>query len=373
MKAWIPLLLLPLASGAWADLCPGSPGGPTVATPGSVGCTSMMTGSGVRTTYSVFADTILDWNTLMLPAGDELVFDFVGGNSVANRLGAGPAHRIDGQVSGNGRVGFFATGSNLEIGGSVSANEVVVSGLSLSDPSGFLTGGEYQLQGDGNFLTGWLSVDGMLEATSGDVIMAGSLMRVRGEARVRASGAIRGGAGETIDVEASGERRLTASGGTGTLLHLGDSRADLLEFVASGQISNGGRMEAGGGFGKVFLEVGPNGKILNEGTGVILGQATIMGDFDNDGVGIGYDEGDGLNLMNASVVKIPALKRPGGKQVSREQAIATNASMAGSADALRKSSVNSRTAAKRNKKPLLSRQSFFGMRGSRKGKSLTQR
>lgn len=371
MRTWILWAVLSLSSGALADLCPGSFGGPNVATPGSIGCSSELIATGTRTTFSVMSDSILDWKSLSLPAGDELVFDFVGGESVANRLGPGGTHRIDGAVMGNGKVGFFASGSNLEVGGSVSANEVVLSGLSLADSGGFLSGGAYQLEGSGGLLTGWLTVSGMVEATNGDVVMAGGLVRIRGDARVNASDAVRVGAGRRVDVAASGERRLVATGESENLQHLGDSQAGLLEFVATREIVNAGRIEASGGFGKVFFEVGPGGAILNEGTGVILGQTMMIGDFDSDGVVLDRNEGDGLALVNASVVKISALKRPDGRQVSKAHEIATSASTAGSADAFRKTTKSSRKVVKRDRKPMLRRQSFFGMRGSQKSKRLS--
>ena len=364
MKDWLPSITLALAAQAAADLCPGSAGGPTLVTPGSATCVSESTATGTRTIFSVMDDTILDWGWLNLPTGDELVFDFNGDHGVANRLGSGAGHRIDGKVVGDGRLGFFADGSDLEINGSVTSDEVVVSGNRLADPAGFLSGGSYRLEAGSGFRQ--ISINGLVRSTDGDVVVAGDLVRVRGEASLEASGAVRVGAGGTVDVSATGQERLEANGGFGILLHLGESRADVLELEASQEISNAGRLDAAGGFGKVFLEVGSSGKIQNEGTGVILGQATIRGDFDSDGVILGFDEGDALAVVNSSVIKLSALKDPDGRKVSRAREISTDAAMTGSADALRKPAKKPSRLVRGDKKPLLRRQSFFGMRGGGK-------
>ena len=364
MRMNIPWAMLLLPATAGADLCPGSAGGPTVGTPGSATCASETTATGTRTTFSLVDDTVLFWNWLDLPAGDELIFS--GSHGVANRLGPGVTHRIDGKVEGDGRVGFFADGSDLEINGSVSSGEVVVSGNGLSDSSAFLSGGDYVLEAGPGFRQ--ITIGGLVKATRGDVIVAGDVVRVRDSARLQASsGAVRIGAGGRVDVKASGRERLETRGGIGILLHLGESRASSLELVATQEISNAGRMDAAGGFGKVFLEVGAGGNILNEGTGVILGQTMITGNFDSDGVVLGPDEGDALAVVNSSVIKLPALKDPEGRQVSRAREITTDAATAGSADVLRKPAKkkSSRLAAN-GRKSLLRRQSFFGMRGGGK-------
>jgi len=357
--------MIMLSATAVADLCPGSAGGPTVGTPGSVTCASESTATGTRTVFSVMDDTILQWNWLNLAVGDELVFDFDGDHGVANQLASGASHRIDGKVEGNGRVGFFTEGADLEVNGSVVAEEVVVSANSLDDPSAFLGGGDFSLRSGGGLRQ--IAVNGLVQATNGDVIVAGDLVRVRADARLRASGAVRIGAGGQVDVKSTGERRVATSGGFGILLHLGDSRASSLELVATQEISNAGRLEAAGGFGKVFLEVGSGGNILNEGTGLILGQTMVMGNFDSDGVILGFDEGDGLAVVNSSVIKVSALKDPDGRQVSRAREISTDASTTGSADAFRKPVKKKPSRmAQSEKKPLLRRQSFFGMRSGGK-------
>lgn len=361
------LLPFPLIGVAVADLCPGNPGGPTVHTPGVVDCFSEATATGTRTTYTFQDNAILGWGLLELPEGDELVFDFVGGDRVANVLGPGRTHRLDGAVTSNGTVGFFSEGRGLEVNGQVTARGVVLSSLAVDDATDFLSGGSYQLSGNGGIQQ--LTVRGDVTATAGDVLAAGNVVRVAGEANLNASGAVRVAAGNEVDVADSGPHRVQASGGIGILLHLGDSRASTLELVTSGQeLNNAGRLEAAGGAGRIFLEVGPGGTIRNEGTGVILGNTTFNGIFDNDGIIIGDDDLDPLQAVNSSVLDIPALKDPKGRSVSMARRIETNTAMSGSADALRPTSSKKRAQlAKRQAKPLVRRQSFFGMRGGKKG------
>lgn len=364
MKAQISGMLLLLTHVGQADLCPGSAGGPELLTPGSASCSSTLTATGTRTTFTVFADTILRWPWLELPGGDELIFDFDGGNAVANLLGPGKTHRIDGKVSANGKVGFFSEGRGFEVNGNINASDVTLSTHALTNVADFHGGGPYQMLAGTSFQT--MSIKGKVEATNGDVIVAGDFVRVSGEAQLRASGAVRIGAGHEVNVGSAGNSRLETNGGFGILLHLGDSRASSLELVATNQISNAGRLDAAGGFGKVFLEVGTGGSILNEGTGVILGQTMVTGNFDSDGVILGLDEGDALAVVNSSVIDIPALKNPSGRRVSKARKIETNAAMTGSADALRKPVKKPSTIVRNERKPRLRRQSFFGMRGGQK-------
>jgi hypothetical protein len=366
MKARISGMLLLLTHVGQADLCPGSAGAPELLTPGSANCSSSTTATGTRTTFTVFDDTILRWPWLELRGGDELVFDFDGGHAVANLLGPGKTHRIDGDVSANGKIGFFSEGRGFEVNGKIKASEVTLSTSPLTKVADFLSGGAYQMLAGSGFQT--MSIKGQVEATNGDVVVAGDFVRVSGEAQLRASGAVRIGAGQEINVGSTGDSHLETSGGLGILLHLGDSRASLLELVATHEISNAGRIDALGGFDKVFLEVGEGGSILNEGTGVILGQTMITGNFDSKGVILGLDEGDTLAVVNSSVINIPALKDPSGRQVSNARKIETNAAMTGSADALRKTVKKPPTVVRTERKSLLRRQSFFGMRGGQKPK-----
>lgn len=358
MNAWMPWMLPVVAGAALGDLCPGSPGGPVVEGPGAVNCGCTAIAGGTRTTYSVAGDTVLRWTDFHLGAGDELIFDFANADdSVANLL-LGSTHRIDGLVQSNGRVGFFAQG-DLSVSGRVEAREVTLSALDLQDPAAFLDGGDFAMQGD---VLRQLAVTGEVEATAGDVRLAGDLVRVSGDAGLQADGAVRIGAGQQVAMAASGQRRVSATGGVGVLLHLGDTRGAELELVASGELANAGRLEAAAGFGKVYLEVGNGGTILNEGTGVIIGQPVITGNFDSDGVILGPDADDTLPVVNSSVVRIPTVKRPDGSVAAKARTVETTAAASASADALRKPVKREKRIA-RQSKSLVRRQSFFGMRG----------
>ncbi|WP_338688233.1 hypothetical protein [Haloferula helveola] len=352
---WISMVTPTLVSG---DLFPGSPGGPELLTPGSATWQSTTTPLGERTVYTLTGDTVLSWGSLRVGAGDELIFE--GSSGVVNLLSAGGTHRIDGSVSAEGAIGFFADGGSLQVDGLVEGASVTLSALKLESAGDYFSGGAYALDG-GAGGSRRLTVDGQVRATGGDVVMAGEIVRIRGGATIDASQAVRVGGGSRVDVADSGQKRLSSMG-TGLVLHLGTSRAATLELVGVQQVANAGRLETPGASGKIFLEVGPGGTVLNEGTGVIQGILQVTGDFDNDGVILGGDDGDQIGVVNSSLSRLPEVRRPDGSVASKARELSVEAPMTASADSGR-DRAKRRTVASRQKPKLLTRQSFFGMRG----------
>lgn len=338
-----------------AGQCPGMPGGPTLETPGSATCMHEVISGGSRTTFTLNADTVLAWNGgMQVGAGDELIFDVVGGNGVVNSVSG--SSLIEGLVESNGRVGIFADRLDLR-GGTVRAAEVTLGAGSVDDPSAFLGNSGYTVMGSDRAR---MVVDGQVEATAGDVVLAGRVVNVRGSAVVEATGSVRIGGGTGVSVAGSGEQRLTAGGSQGLVLHLGESRGATLELVAVDEVTNAGRLEATGSPPKVFLEVGAGGVINNEGTGVIIGNPVIDGPFDNDGVILAPTEGDQIGVVNSSVLKLPAVRRPGRETGTDSRVVTTQGAATASSDAHRD---RNRPGARGGNGSLLRRGSFFGMRG----------
>lgn len=352
--------LAPAMTGG--GLVPGDPGGPVLTTPGTATWTTETTDSGIRAIYSITDDTILDWGQLDVPFGDELVFDFVGGsagNSIANMLGGGTIHTIDGSVFSNGNVGFFSPGSDLVVNGSVTAASVTMATLGV-DAADFIDGGGFVMNGGG---LSFLSVAGEITATNGDVVLAGGFVDLDASSQVTASQAVRIGAADQVAVAADGSKRLQTGSGLGFVLNLGEANAATIEIAATNAVSNGGRIQAADGIGQIFLEVGPGGQITNEGSGLLVGNTSPVGAFVDGGSTFDPDEGDAAVGLNPSALKIPALRRPDGTRINRERVVRNDAPMAASADAGRDRNRTPVAVAGKARGSLMKRASFFGMRG----------
>jgi hypothetical protein len=364
MKRWMSWLWALLPGVAWAGLVPGAPGGPVVLTPGTASWDCVTTGTGTRTEYTLTGDTVLDWGRFLLPAGDELVFS--GGAGVVNLLGGTREHRIDGMVTADGAVGFFADGAGLRVTGRVTGTSVTLATLGTGDAAAFLAGGAYAMDATAAGLR-VMTVDGAVTATAGDVVVAGEFVNVRGGANIEAAGAVRLAGGRSVTVAADGRWRLGTGGTTGVVQHLGESRGGEVEIEARQEVANAGRIEGA----RVFLEVGRGGKILNEGSGVIVGQVRVKGRYDNDGTVLGGDEGDAVVAANSSLLKLPDLKRPDGSTASRARELRKDVPMTASSDSQRDRAAAAQLA-KQPAAPLLRRLSFFGMRGGAPGQAAAQ-
>ncbi|MBC7980663.1 MAG: hypothetical protein H7Y36_08895 [Armatimonadetes bacterium] len=336
---------------------------PVLTTPGTATWTTETTATGTRTVFTLSKNTVFDWEQLNLKSGSELVFNFTDGKTVVNFLGGTGTHVIDGAVTSNGIVAFFSPSADLEVNGSIIAKGVTLSTLK-SDAADFSDGNGYKMTGPGGF--NYLTVNGRVEATDGDVVLGGERVIVGDTARIKSSQDVLIGGGRDISVAGSGERRLKEESGFGFVLHLGETRASRIEVAAGREISNQGSLNSGNG--RIFLEVGEGGLITNESSGVIVGNAVFNGEYDSDGVILVPDEGDAVPAVNEATLTIPKLTRPDGTKVSTApQTIRYSVPMSASGDAGRDSShserADKRVAQNSSSKSLLQRSSFFGMRG----------
>jgi hypothetical protein len=340
-------------------------GSPVLSTPGTATWATETTATGSRTIFTITGNTVLDWGQFDLPGGSELVFDFVGGESVANLLGGSSTHTIAGTVTSNGNVGFFSPNAPLRVTGSVTAANVTLATAGV-DAAAFNAGADLSLATvSGSTLT----VAGSVTATSGSVLLAGQGVRVAATGKIRAADAVRMAGGSQVNLTQGGLRRqLNVARGSGFVLHMGETRASRIEIAASEEINISGPLDAGSESNRIFLEVGGDGKILREGSGLLIGSLSIKGQFDDDGISLYPNDGDAAVAVTSSTLKIPALTRPGGTKASESRTLVNEVPMSASADSGRDRKQSSQQVAARDGKaaPMLKRSSFFGMRGGDK-------
>ena len=345
-------------------------GVPVLSTPGSATWLSEATSTGTRTIFTITGDTVLDWGQFNLGSGNELIFDFVGGNSVTNMLNGTSTNTIGGTVTSNGNVGFFSPNAPLKVTGTVTANNVTLATMDV-DPQTFNSGGTFTM----NSVSGsMLTVTGTVTATKGSVVLAGQEVRLSGSGLVQATDAVRIGGGRQITAEAGGSGRLKETSGQGFVLHMGTSRAPRIEIAAGEEINIGGLLDTGSSNRRIFLEVGKNGQVLREGSGLMVGSTYIDGKYYKDGIEVKTKTDDIRAAVNNSTVKMPALKRPDGSSVSSSRTLVNDVPMSASADSSRdRKRPNSQVVSNEKPKPLVQRASFFGMRGGSEKKQSQKR
>ncbi len=364
---------------------------PVLTTPGTATWTTEATATGTRTVFNLTKDTVLDWEHLDLKSGSEMVFNFTDGKSVVNFLSGNQTHMIDGTVTSNGIVAFFSPKAGLQINGSIIAKGVTLATLN-ADADEFSSGTGYKLSGPAGF--NYLIVNGRVEATGGDVVLGGENVFVADTAKINASQDVLIGGGRELSVATTGDRRLKENSGSGFVLHMGETRGSRIEVAAGRKISNQGTFNTGKG--RIFLEVGANGTITNESSGVIVGDLVFNGEFENDGVILGPDDGDVAPPVGDAMLTLPKLSRPDGTKVNSEpKTLNVTTPMSASSDAGRDSNsgdgvsaanvatyrlpVSATNSVRRNSsdferaenrmaqrgaaKSILQRSSFFGMRG----------
>ena len=146
---------------------------------------------------------------------------------------------------------------------------------------------------------------------------------------------------------------------------MGDTRASRIEVAAGEQITNQGRLDVGRGGQRIFLEVGKNGKIARESSGIIVGNLSVNGKVVTKGSSLKPNEGDAASVISTSSLKMPALKRPDGSVAAKSRTVVNHAPISASADGGRDRKQPPQQVAGngRGGKPMLQRASFFGMRG----------
>lgn len=355
LAGFIPALLI-------APLYSQTLGSPVLSTPGTATWVSQNTPSGTRTVFTITSNSIFDWNGFNLPSGSELIFDFVGGESVVNMLNGTGANILAGTVTSNGNVGFFSPNAALIVSGNVTAKSVTLSTLDV-DSAAFLSGGDFTLSG-GAMKN--LTVSGTIKATDGDIVLAGRSVELSEEGSLHAKGAAFLAGGTEVSVARSGAgQRLKQTGDQGFVLHLGKTRASRIEIAAGRQIANEGTLNVGTGGQRIFLEVGKNGKVTKDSKGIVIGNLSVNGKLEVRSSSLERNDGDSAAAISSSSLKLPALKRPDGSAAARSRMMVNNAPVSANADGGRDRKRQTQQVAShdRGNKPMLQRASFFGMRG----------
>lgn len=322
-----PAKYCPYAIAYGLSLCFAAAQSPAVLTPGTSTESVEAIDTGTRTTFSLTGDTILSWEQLELDEGSELVYDFKSGDKVLNLLGGTKRHTIDGTVTSNGIVGFFSPNANFKIGGSINAKGVVLATLE-TDADEFFSKDGYSLRGGSERNSIFLS--GEITATQGNVVIAGRDVLIAGSAKISASKRVLVGGGTDITISKSGAERLTVNSEDGKITNLGEVQAPQIEFKAGESTSNSGKINAGNG--KVFIEVGENGQITNESSGIIISDPVFDQEMISEGVIIVPDDGDSASSVSQGTVTVPKLTRPDGSVVSDSQIVTTSAPVSASGD-----------------------------------------
>ncbi|WP_367873887.1 hypothetical protein [Luteolibacter sp. Populi] len=345
-----------------APLCAQSPGAIVITTPGSATWIEEITPTGTRTIFSIGANSIFQWNDgFSLTPGSELVFDFLGGDSVVNVLGGNGVNFIGGNVTSNGNVSFVSPQADLLVSGNIAAKSVTLTTLNV-DPGALLSAGNVTFSGNPASATG-LTITGSIRATGGDIVLSGQRVTVTDTATLHAKGSAMIAGGSVVQLDRnSATRKLKATSGDGFVYHLGNTKAGRIEVAAGADFVHKGRLDAP----RIFLEVGQNGKILKESGGILVGQVTLNGVIQK-GVEGKPHEGDATSSLSPSTLKMPAIKRPDGSTVSASRTVVSNVPVSASADTARDRKSAGGSVASRakgsSKQPMLQRASFFGMRG----------
>ncbi|MCH7227692.1 hypothetical protein [Haloferula sp. A504] len=326
-------------------------------TPGTATWETVATADGSQTIFTISDDSVFDWGQMNLAGNDELVFNFVGGDTVTNYLNGAGTHLIAGDITANGNLGFFAPNGNLIITGSITAESVTLATLGV-DAGLFAGGAGFTLSGASG---GDVLVFGSLEATARDVTVAGQNVRIFSGASLDApNGRVMVGGGSDIEILGAGERRLSQNSLAGTVFNEGSLRAPKIEVSAGAEVLNNGVI--GEGNAQVFFGVGESGRISNESQGFIANDSIFDGLFNEVSAVIRpHIDGDAPGVVGDASLGIPALKRPDGSAVSDRRRITYSAPMSASADSMRDRKKEKIQTARNERKPVLaSRSSFFG-------------
>ncbi|MBB5350041.1 hypothetical protein HNR46_000262 [Haloferula luteola] len=328
---------------------------------GSATWETIETETGTKTIFTISDDSVFDWGDFNLDQGSELVFDFIGGNQVLNYLNGGGSYFLNGTVTSNGSVSFFAPGGNLFVGGSITAKSVTLASLN-ANPADVLDGNGYTL--DGSLGSGILKVDGFVNATDGDIMLGGQQLIVGRRGELTATGAVRMAGTDRIKVSASGNQRLKDAGEEGFVLYQGTTHASQIDIRAGKEVHNVGTLDAQ--TGRIFIEVGGDGRVFSDNRAIIVGEMAFKGVIEQ-APRANFDEADAPAVVSDSILKVPTLRRPDGTRITTASAVRTSNAVSASSSVTQPNPT--RNVAAPVKKALMARSSFFGMRGTRGGSS----
>jgi filamentous hemagglutinin family protein len=347
-------------------LCPGLDGNPELMTPGTATCAL---DPGGNATISMSDASLIRWEQFNIDEGQTFNFNFLGGaanKTVVNFTTGSRRNSIEGNLISNGRVILVTPGQRLSISGMIQAESFLASTIEADDLNELLNNQSTSF-GAGPSGGRLLRVEpgASLEATGGDLVLAGEVVSISGGAAVLAPvGSVRTVAAEEFTLANAGAERvnITTHAPFANVLTNGRVEAANVEMKASAEITNGGLIQTGGGVGKVYLRVGPGGSVINAGTGLINGILEVTPSLTNDGGFIDPTTGDAATTVKSSVSRFPALRRPGEKP-GKETLVVDTGGVAASVDNSQARSARRSQNVAANRSALHRKSSFFGLRG----------
>jgi hypothetical protein len=227
------------------------------------------------------------------------------------------------------------------------------------------------LGGDREWIT--LRDGGTITATGGDIVLgADNVVVGTGSQLLAPAGSVRMVRASQFALGNTGTERITEGGlpGTGeSVLVTGWVEGDLVEIKSTGDIHNNGAIEAGGGFGQIYLKVGPNGTVFNEGSGTLSGVLNVTGEFDNIGVVIGTKDQDAAVALASSMSDLPEIEDPRGRRTAgRERRQLGGAAGSVAVQRQQKNGKKNTDLASSKRKALNRKSAFFGLVGRGTGK-----
>lgn len=362
------ILLAAVGSAGAQALCPGLDGHPELLTPGTASC---VMDPGGNATITMTDASLIQWEQFNIAEGKTLNFDFlpaVLNKTVVNFTTGAGRNSIDGTLLSNGRVVLVTPGQRLDVSGMIQAESFLGATIEADDLNELLQGQSTGFgSGGGGGRLVRIESGAMIQAMNGDVVLAGDVVSVSGGATILAPlGAVRTVSAESFNLANSGTERVTVTAGTpgGTVVNNGRIEAAQVEMKASAEITNGGLIQTVGGVGQVFLRVGPGGKVINSGTGMINGILEVTGDFDSVGPVLDPDTGDAVTTVRSAVSRFPALRRPGEKP-GKETVVVDTGGVAASVDNSRERTKKKNQSVAANRRGLHRKSSFFGLRGKK--------
>ncbi len=286
------------------DFC-GCPSGAKLLTPGTATCEVV----GGATIVSLSDNTVIQWNSFSLPAGQEMQFNFLNPqNTVVNRVTGTGTTLIGGTLSSNGNVVILAPNSWLLFRptAKVTAGSFTASGLD-AEPTQFFDGGreiEFHATPQTNPTT---VIRGQITTTDGDVVMVGRELQVIGN--IDAAGSVTAVTGEQVTFQRNSPTHSETTGGKqiiqGGVIRAGGDIA----FISQEAMSMTGEMTAGNGNGRFFAKVNDDGNILIGNAGLVIHARSMKFSEKPEGevAFIPPAEGDNPGALSPALNEFPSL------------------------------------------------------------------
>lgn len=287
--------------------------GETIVTP--VGTTELLTPgtatgsvSGNTTAFDLSGNSVLQWDSFNLPAGNEIRFNFdTPSHTVVNRVTGPGTTLVAGSIVSNGNVVLLSPNSWLLFRNTakVTTGSFTASGLD-ANPTGFFNGGavDFQATPQTNPTT---VIRGEIHTTRGDVVVVGRELQVVGN--IDAAGSVTAITGDQVTFHRDSPGNSTTNGGRqiiqGGVIKAGGD----IGFISQQAIGMTGAMTARNGRGRFFAKVNDDGNILIGNAGLVIraGSADFSSEPQGELAFIPPAEGDNPTAGSPAMNEFPSL------------------------------------------------------------------